>query len=173
MRIVKKVAVVIVCSLLLSACFLNKQKVAPTVVEGKALPTFNLETFEGQTVTVGPVEDKAVFIDFWGSWSGDSVREMPIIERIHNDNPDLVVRGIHRGDAEDAQSGQRFAIDRNVTYQLFNDKGSVYKAFVGSENYMPVAAFVDKKGIVIKILYGPKTEAQMRKYVNQALADEF
>lgn len=141
------------------------------VVEGSMAADFTLQTFEGQTVSLKDQEGKAVFVDFWAAWCPFCVEELPEIEKISQEfKGDLVVLGIHRTETEDAQTGAKFAKDRGVTYSLLKDSdGSIYKTYTGGRNFMPTAAFINKEGKVIKVLYGPKTKEQMRQYVKEAL----
>lgn len=145
-----------------------------TIAEGNPAPDFSLQTLDGQTVSLKVLEGKAVFVDFWAAWCPFCIEEMTEIEKIHQEFGDqLVVLGVHRSETEDINTGEKFAKDRGVTYPLLKDSdGSVYKSYTGGRNFMPAAAFINKEGKVIKLLYGPKTEEQMRQYVKQALGQE-
>jgi len=134
-------------------------------------PDFSLESFEGETISLDEQQGKAVFVDFWAAWCPFCVEEMPEIEKIAQEfKDDLVVLGIHRTETESVENGAKFAKDKGVTYPLLKDSdGSIYKAYTGGRNFMPTAAFINKEGKVVKFLYGPKTEDQMRQYVKEAL----
>lgn len=140
-------------------------------VEGSVAPSFTLQTFDGQTVSLKDQAGKAVFVDFWAAWCPFCIEEMPEIEKISQEfKDDLVVLGIHRTETESVENGAKFAKDKGVTYPLLKDSdGSVYKTYTGGRNFMPTAAFINKEGKVVKFLYGPKTEDQMRQYVKEAL----
>ena len=96
---------------------------------------------------------------------------MPQIEKISNEfKDDLVVLGIHRTETEDVKTGADLAKETGVTYQLLKDSdGSLYKTFGLGQSAMPLAVFVDKEGNVSKILFGPKTEGQMRENVEKII----
>lgn len=146
------------------------ESVSSTTVSERA-SDFSLESFEGETVSLEKFQGKAVFVDFWAAWCPFCVKEMPTIEKISQGfGNELIVLGIHRTETEDAETGAKFAKERGVTYQLLKDSdGSVYKAYTGGRSFMPAAAFINKEGKVVKFLYGPKTEEQMRQYVKEAL----
>ncbi len=142
------------------------------IKEGEQAPGFSLETFTGETVNLADFKGKkAVFVDFWAGWCPFCVGELPEIEKISNEfKDDLVVLGIHRTETEDVATGKKFADDRGVTYALLKDAdGSLYKSYTGGQNLMPVSAFIDKEGKVIKLLFGPKTESQMRENVQKII----
>lgn len=144
-----------------------------TVAEGNLAPDFSLEAFDGQTVSLTSQKEKAVFVDFWAAWCPFCIDEMPEIEKIAQEfKDDLVVLGIHRTETENVKTGEKFAQERGVTYSLLKDTdGSVYKAYTQGRNFMPAAAFINKEGKVVKFLYGPKTDQQMRQYVREALEE--
>lgn len=148
----------------------TSQSTSTTSINEQA-PDFSLESFESETVSLAKLQGKVVFVDFWAAWCPFCIEEMPEIEKISQEfKDDLVVLGIHRTETEDFKTGDKFAKDRGVTYPLLKDTdGSVYKAYTGGRNFMPTAAFIDKEGKVVKFLYGPKTEDQMRQYVKEAL----
>lgn len=138
---------------------------------GQPAPNFSLESFDGDTVTLADLKGKAVFIDFWAGWCPFCVGEMPQIEKISNEFKDeLIVLGIHRTDTEDVVTGTQFAKETGVTYQLLKDSdGSTYKILGAGQSAMPLAVYIDKEGNISKILFGPKTESQMRENVKKIL----
>ncbi|MBI2326727.1 TlpA family protein disulfide reductase [Candidatus Curtissbacteria bacterium] len=146
------------------------ESTSPRPVSEQA-PDFSLESFEGEIVSLANQQGKAVFVDFWAAWCPFCVEEMTEIEKISQEfKEELVVLGIHRSETEDIETGSKFAKERGVTYPLLKDTdGSVYKAYTGGRNFMPTAAFINKEGKVIKFLYGPKTQDQMRQYAREAL----
>lgn len=175
---VKLLALAIASTLILSACSKSVQTSSQTnekstvqVVENQQAPDFSLQSFDNQTVSLSSLKDKAVFVDFWAAWCPFCIEEMPEIEKISQEfKDDLVVLGIHRTETEGIENGAKFAKERGVTYPLLKDAdGSVYKTYTGGRNFMPTAAFINKEGKIIKLLYGPKTEDQMRKHVKEAL----
>lgn len=178
----KLLVISVASALILSACSkigTNNTNVANSnnftqVAENQQAPEFNLQTFDNQSISLSSQKGKAVFIDFWAAWCPFCIEEMPEIEKISQEfKDDLVVLGIHRTETEDVKTGEKFAQERGVTYPFLKDTdGSVYKAYTLGRNFMPAAVFINKEGKVVKFLYGPKTEDQMRQYAKQALGQE-
>ncbi|MCH7541642.1 redoxin domain-containing protein [Patescibacteria group bacterium] len=143
-----------------------------TAEEGKLAPDFTLVDFEGKTVKLSDLKGKPVFIDFWTKWCPFCIDEMPEIEKIHKEFGDqIVVLGIHRTNTESASVGEDFARkDIKVTYQILQDKDDeVYKAYTPGFAGMPVAAWIDKDGVLVKLKIGPKTTEEMRDNVEAIL----
>lgn len=144
--------------------------------EGKPAPDFTLVDFEGKTVKLSDLQGKPVFIDFWTKWCPFCTEEMPVIEKIHQEfgppaGGELVVLGIHRTNTEAVSVGEDFAKnDAKVTYPILFDKtDEVYKAYTPGFAGMPVAVWIDKSGIVVKLKIGPKTEEEMRQNIQKIL----
>jgi peroxiredoxin len=140
--------------------------------EGRPAPDFTLVDFEGNIVKLSNLRGRPVFIDFWAKWCPFCTDEMPEIEKIHKEfGNDLVVIGIHRTNTESVSAGEDFAKnDAKVTYQILQDKtDEVYRAYTPSFAGMPVAAWIDKDGILVKLKIGPKTNEEIRENVKAIL----
>lgn len=143
-----------------------------TAEEGKPAPEFTLVDFDDKVVKLSDFKGKPVFIDFWTKWCPFCTEEMSEIEKIHKEFGDrVVVLGIHRTNTESASVGKAFAReDVKVTYNILQDKtDEVYKAFTPGFAGMPVAAWIDADGILVKLKVGPKTTEEMRENVKAIL----
>lgn len=137
---------------------------------GQKAPDFETVDFSGNTVRLSQYLGKPVFIDFWASWCPPCVEEIPEIEKISKEFPDLVVLGIHRTETEGREIGASFAQGLGVTYTLLEDSnGEIYKIMTGGQRFMPYAVFVDKNGIVTDKKAGSKTAEEMRDKVSKII----
>ncbi|WP_177207021.1 TlpA disulfide reductase family protein [Prevotella sp. KH2C16] len=59
---------------------LKKQK---TTLAGAKAPAFSLPTPDGTEVSLASVKGKCVLIDFWASWCGPCIRELPNIKEVY------------------------------------------------------------------------------------------
>lgn len=133
---------------------------------GNRAPNVSLKDFEGNQVTFSDFYGKPIFIDFWAAWCPFCLREIPDIQKIHEQNPDLVILGIHRSETESLETGKEFAKKLGVTYTLLKDtKGNAYNTFSGGRPLMPIGIFLDKEGVIQERLYGPKSLEQMEKAI--------
>ena len=140
--------------------------------EGKPAPDFSLVDLDGKVVKLSEFRGKPVFIDFWTKWCPFCADEMPDIEKLHQEFGDrVVILGIHRTNTESKGVGEDFAKnDAKVTYPILLDKtDEVYKAYTPGFAGMPVAAWIDKDGVLVKLKIGPKTAEEMRQNVESIL----
>ena len=136
-------------------------------------PDFTLLDFDGNLVKLSDFRGKPVFIDFWAAWCPFCTGEMLEIEALHNKFGDrVVIIGIHRTSTESLQSGKDYAKNTvGATYLLLQDKtDEVYRAYTKDTLAgMPVAAWIDKDGVLVKTKVGPKTEEELRSNLLEIL----
>jgi thiol-disulfide isomerase/thioredoxin len=110
---------------------------------------------------------KPVVINFYASWCGPCVSEMPGFERVHQDVGDRVtIIGIAY---QDSDEDARATVARTgVTYPTFGDSGQDAVTYFGGVN-MPTSVFIDRRGKVVDVRSRALDEGELRA----ALADHF
>jgi len=58
------------------------------------LPDFSLSDLSGRPLAISSWPDHPLLINFWATWCGPCLREIPMLKEFQTDNPDLQVVGI-------------------------------------------------------------------------------
>ncbi len=81
-------AYILLC-LLLAAC-----QIAPRhadVRQGKTLPAFQLPALDGEKISSESYLGQPVVLNFWATWCGPCVKEIPTLKTLHHDSSTRVI----------------------------------------------------------------------------------
>lgn len=142
------VLLLLVCPVL---CFPAR---AFSVTRGEAAPAFALSDLQGRKQTLSDYTGKVVLINFWASWCGECITEMPSLNMLHRQfsGKGLAVLGVTVDRiTEDARAAAKKA--RIAFPILVDERGDVFikkYAVIG----LPTTIVLDRKGIIREILIG-------------------
>ena len=134
------------------------------VVEGRArvgapAPRVELPGLDGGRVRLADFRGRPLVVNFWASWCGPCVEEMPAFERAHQRLGERVAfLGIAQRDERGA--AQALAARTGVTYPLAHDPaGRSFDAFGGLG--MPATAFIRPDGTLAAVHTGQLSEERL------------
>jgi peroxiredoxin len=121
---------------------------------GTLAPDFTLPTLAGENVTLSELRGKPVVLAFFASWCNPCEKDMPVLQKLQDDNPDdLHVIGVNfkdfKGDSADFVKRLGVTFPALVENSTTNPVGKAYDV-----NAMPDTVFIDANGIVRQRLYG-------------------
>jgi len=130
--------------------------------EGPA-PDFELPDVNGQMVRLSDLEGQVVVVNFWATWCGPCVREMPLFQEYQDRyGPGLVVLGVN--EEESPETVREFVDELGISYTILIDRdtkaASIYKVMM-----LPTTLFIDKEGILRFTHYGTLDEEQFSNYL--------
>jgi len=142
----------------------------PEVAQGpqvdKLAPDFQLQTLDGQAVSLGDFRGNPVLLNFWTSWCGPCRFEMPFIQEIYEDkewsDTGLVILAIDIG--ENPSVVKEFMENYDLSFTVLLDTNQDV-ALEYNVRAIPTTFFIDKDGIIQDIKVGAfssKTEIEKR-----------
>ena len=135
-----------------------------------------LALFSGDTLRLSDLYGQVVVLNFWASWCGPCVTEMPAFDRVYNDYRERGVTflGI---DTQDVELAARAFADRiDVSYPLaIDDSGRLVAEFgrVGSDRVfaLPTTVIIDADGRVARTWVGELREDMLRDFIDALLEE--
>lgn len=131
---------------------------------GNLAPDFTLLNLEGEEVNLSDFRGKHVYLNFWATWCSFCDMEMPDLQRVYDENDDMVVLGVNV--MENLDDVKPYVEENGLTFPVVLDEegmmGSLYLV-----SGMPTTYFIDKEGVILGAIPGMLTYDQMMDVLNQ------
>lgn len=128
---------------------------------GRPLPFATLPALHGFGPDGGvdlPAGGGPMVVNFWASWCGPCVNEMPMLDTVADDL-DIAVLGVDYVDQPDKAAALARRLD--ISYPLVRDDEGTFGERVGLIG-TPTTLLVDPDGVVVRQLTGELSEAELR-----------
>lgn len=129
---------------------------------GKLSPNFTLENLEGEEVSLEDYKGKIIMLNFWATWCPYCVKEMPDMNRLQEENDDLVVLAVNIKEEKDKV--KEYIEEGGYDFEVVLDtKASVAETYLVGP--LPTTYFIDKEGILIGGVPGMLEYPQMKQLI--------
>ena len=141
---------------------------APVGIQvGMQAPDFTLRTPTGESFNLQEQRGKPVFLNFWATWCGPCLFEMPDIQKLQNTmGGSIQIVGIDVGEAH--YQVLWFVTRYGFTWTFVLDStvevSSTYEA-----SRIPTSYFLDAKGVIVRKFVGPRNYETFLEATRQAI----
>jgi peroxiredoxin len=144
------------------------KKIQSALAEGTTFPDFNETDVKGQPLSIASYKGKVVLIDFWATWCGPCVGELPNVLKTYEKHHPAGFEIIGISLDKDKSKLESFTKEKNMPWQQFFD-GQVWNNKLSTKygvNSIPATYLLDGEGKIIgKDLRGEELEAAVAKAV--------
>ena len=144
---------------LLAAC----DRGAHPAQTGQVAPDFNLS--DGSTkIHLADYRGKVVLVNFWATWCGPCIEEIPSLLDLHHASPDLAILAGSVDEDPDAYS--QFLTRRHVDFTTVRDPSESAAKLFHTEQW-PETYVIDRKGIIRRKFIGAQdwTNPEVREFL--------
>lgn len=125
-------------------------------------PDFELESLDGTKIKLSDLKGKNVIINFWATWCGYCVAEMPDLQKLQDTykDEDLLVLAVNVGESKEV--AQKFMDENKINLTVLLDKDSSISNSYGLRSF-PSTLTVNKKGEIVTGYIGMLSYEKMEK----------
>lgn len=132
---------------------------------GKRAPDFKATNLSGKTVSLADFKGRVLLLDFWATWCPPCKKEMPDIQRIHEQAKGKSLAVLAISQDEDVKDVKEFLRERKLTLPAAMDDGSVGQAY-GVEA-IPTTFVIDEGGVVRVAFRGLTSGARLAEEISK------
>lgn len=133
------------------------------LLEGDLAPDFTAQLADGSSFSLSEQKGKVVLLNFWATWCGPCVEEMPAFEKLYGEYGDKVsVLAVNC--MEDKDTVKQFSSDNSYTFPIAYDvEGDVVMRY--PSDGIPYTLVIDGEGVIQNIYVGAAgADAQYQEY---------
>lgn len=152
----------------LTACASGSHGASSSVARvGNPAPDWTQPTASGKTLSMSSLLGKAVYLNFFATWCPPCNEEAPDVNALQKQFASRGLQVVGVDELENAKKAEEFKKKYGLVYPAVVDEGTLQGEY--RVNGLPVHVFIDRKGIVRKIVTGEMTKPQIAAAIQSIL----
>ena len=115
-----------------------------------------------------PVDEGITLVNIWAWWCEPCRTEMPLLEKVANDNPEWTVVGVHADD--NPSNGAAFLNDLELDFPSFRDESNVFAGTLGLPGVLPISLVLEDGEVVGTFIQAFKSEEEIIEAVESSIS---
>lgn len=121
--------------------------------QGETAPDFELETIDGETVSLSDYRGEKVIVNFWATWCPPCRAEMPDMQKFHEDY-DAEILAVNLSSTEQSETQVRDFLDEyDVSFTVLSDAND-HVSTLYNASALPTSYLINTKGEIHNIAVG-------------------
>jgi cytochrome c biogenesis protein CcmG/thiol:disulfide interchange protein DsbE len=138
-----------------------------TARAGRPAPSWSEPSIPGPTLSLASLHGKAIYLNFFATWCPPCVEEAPSIDALARSYGARGLQVVGVDVLENARKAAAFRSAHHLGYPIVVDSGVLRNQY--NVNGLPVHVFIDRSGVVQKIVVGELSPDAMRSNVERIL----
>jgi cytochrome c biogenesis protein CcmG, thiol:disulfide interchange protein DsbE len=134
---------------------------------GHQAPNWTEPSLPGPTLSLASLRGKVIYLNFFATWCPPCNEEAPSIDALARKYGPSGLQVVGVDVLENAHKAAAFRVAHHLVYPVVVDTGTLRDQY--NVNGLPVHVFIDRSGIVRKIIVGELSPADMRSDVERML----
>ncbi|MFY9666063.1 MAG: TlpA disulfide reductase family protein [Candidatus Cybelea sp.] len=134
---------------------------------GQTAPSWSEPSIPGPSLSLASLRGNAVYLNFFASWCPPCNAEAPAIDSLARSYAARGLRVVGVDVLESARKAAVFRSEHDLSYPVVIDTGPLRNQY--EINGLPVHVFIDRGGVVRKIVVGELSPASMRANIEAVL----
>jgi len=155
------------CALLTAAACSAAAKPDTHASVGHIAPNWIQPTSAGQRLSMESLHGKPVYLNFFATWCPPCNEEAPDINALQKQYAPRGLQVVGIDEVEDAKKAAQFVHKYSLVYPAVVDDGTLQTQY--NVNGLPVHVFIDKRGVIRKIVQGEMTKKAIAAAIQSIL----
>ena len=157
------------CAIFFCVCLIGCDRGDHPNQLGRPAPVFVVSDSD-RTVDLSKLRGRVVVLNFWASWCAPCVEELPSLEAMQHELPQVIVLAVSTDD--DGAAYRKFLAQNHVDLLTVDDSAQTSNALYGTHRF-PETYLIDKSGVVRRKYIGAQefTSAEIEGTLKKLAAE--